>query len=133
MKSTSSESQRNKRLAAVAFLRSSHGQNTERLSQVNQILNGAPSSIRSTDSSTADNTMQRRVESSFWRSFRIRFACSIVLTIILYLAMMTNSPKIAPYLEVVKVTVTTDYSENLFDFFHQIPYTLDYEKINVEG
>ena len=133
MKSISSESKRDRRLAAIAFLRDSHVQNLERLSHVNQILNGTPSSITNTDFSVPESTVPQRAEASFWRSFRMHFTCSLILTIFLYLAMMTSSPNITYYLHMIKAAVVTDYSENLFDFFYQIPYTLEYEKINAEG
>jgi hypothetical protein len=129
MKSTS-ESERDKRLAVATFLRDSDGLNKERLQHINQILNGQP--YQETEISHEKTQLQtaQQEEKAFWRSFRIRCAVALLLTIGLFLAAMTDSPQITPYMKKIKTAVEADYSENLFDFIEQIPYTLEYEKIN---
>ena len=130
MKHISSESERNKRLAVAAFLRDSDGQNKERLLHVNNILTGQPISIKEYTSDTPQKTAYNDEEKAFWRSFRNRCIASLLLTAGIYLATMANSPEITPYINKIKAEIGSDYSENLFDFIEQIPYTLDYEKIN---
>ena len=129
MKPTS-ESDRDKHLAVAAFLRDSDGLNKERMQHINHILNGQP--YQATEISHEKTQLQtaQQEEKAFWRSFRIRCAVALLLTIGLFLAAMTDSPQITPYMKKIKTAVEADYSENLFDFIEQIPYTLEYEKIN---
>jgi hypothetical protein len=130
MKHISSEVERDKKLAAAAFLRDSDGQNKERLLHVNNILTGQPISIKEYTSDTPQKTAYNDEEKAFWRSFRNRCIASLLLAAGIYLATMSNSPEITPYINKIKAEIGSDYSENLFDFIEQIPYTLDYEKIN---
>ena len=124
MKHISSETERDKRLAAAAFLRDSDGQNKERLLHVHSILTGQPTFV------SAQTEVLNDEEKAFWRSFRNRCIVALLLTAGIYLATMSNSPEITPYINKIKAEIGSDYSENLFDFIEQIPYTLDYEKIN---
>ena len=130
MKLNSSETERDKRLAVAAFLRDSDGQNKERMQHINHILTGQPFPSKDYSQDIQQNTQQDKEEKAFWQSFRIRCAVSLLLTIGLFLAAMTDSPQITPYMQKIKTAVEADYSENLFDFIEQIPYTLEYEKIN---
>ncbi len=130
MKFTSSESERDKRLAVAAFLRDSDGQNRDRLSHIHSILSGQPLPPKDYSPDMPTNTLQVSEEKAFWRSFRTRCAIALLLTIGVYVGIMTGSPQITPYINKIKAEIGTDYSENLFDFIEQIPYTLEYEKIN---
>lgn len=137
MKLTSSETERDKRLAVVAFLRNSDGRNKERLAHVHSILTGQPIPLNEYTSDETEKTPQSmaadREEKAFWHSFRIRCVIALFLTIGVYIGVMSDSPEIAPYIKKIKTEIETDYSENLFDFIEQIPYTLEYEKINAKG
>ena len=137
MKLTSSETERDKRLAVAAFLRDSDGQNKERLAHVHSILTGQPLPLKEYTSDTSEKTPQsiaaEKEEKAFWRSFRLRCVFALFLTILIYLAVMTDNPQINPYIKRIQSEIKADYSENLFDFIEQIPYTLEYEKINAEG
>lgn len=130
MKNISSEVERDKKLAAAAFLRDSDGQNKERLLHVNSILTGQPISTKEYTSDTPQKTAYNDEEKAFWRSFRIRCIIALLLTAGIYIGNMSNSPQITPYINKIKTEIGSDYSENLFDFIEQIPYTLEYEKIN---
>ncbi len=129
------DSKQNRKLAVAAFLRSSASQNMERLVQIDHILNGGEISssgnrnmitqaAEQLDCSISDE------EKTYQRSFRNRCVASIILTIVLFLGMMSEDEKIIKYVERIKIEISQDYSENLFDFIKQIPYTLEYEKIN---
>lgn len=130
MKHTSSETSRDKRIAVAAFLRDSDGQNRERLSHIHSILNGEPLPPKEYSPELQEKTQPDREEKAFWRSFRIRCVLALLLTIGVYIGIMADNPKITQYIKTIKTTIATDYSENLFDFLQQIPYTLEYEKIN---
>ncbi len=130
MKFASSEISRDKRIAVAAFLRDSDGQNRERLAHIHSILSGQPYLTKEITSESMQSQPVDPEEKAFWRSFRIRCAIALLLTIGVYIGIMTGSPKITPYINKIKSEIATDYSENLFDFLQQIPYTLDYEKIN---
>ena len=130
MKHTSSETERDKRLAVAAFLRDSNGQNKERLSHVHNIMTGQPLPPKDFSQDTATNIQQNEEEKAFWRSFCLRCIAALVLTAGIYIGNMSQSPEITPYINKIKAEIGSDYSENLFDFIEQIPYTLDYEKIN---
>ena len=130
MKLNSSESERDKRLAVAAFLRDSDGLNKERMQHINHILNGQPYQAPEISHEKTQLQTVQQEEKAFWRSFHIRCAVALLLTIGLFLAAMTDSPQITPYMKKIKTAVEADYSENLFDFIEQIPYTLEYEKIN---
>ncbi len=138
MKHISSESMRDKRIEVAAFLRSSDGQNRARLSHIHDILNGQPYQAypnppKTKEAENSKISSTEAEEKAFWHSFRIRGVISLFITILIYLAVLSASPKITPYLNTLKTTIKNDQTEILFDFIEQIPYTLEYEKINSEG
>ena len=130
MKLNSSETERDRRLAVAAFLRDSDGQNKERMQHISHILTGQPVPTKEYSPEFQEKTQQDPEERAFWRSFRIRCVIALSLTIGVYIGIMTGSPQITPYINEIKKEITVDYSENVFDFIEQIPYTLEYEKIN---
>ncbi len=123
-----------RRLAVVAYLRSSAEKNKQRLIDVNHILNGEeplpgtyPQKAQYDPDVSGDDTGR-----SGWKSFRNRCILCFFLTILFYVMTWNNQEHLTPYLYEIKSAVCEDYSDNLFDFLEQIPYTLDYEKINVK-
>ena len=133
MKSSSSEDMRDRRIAAAALLRESDGKNKERLLHIHDILNG-PSYIPQESNSIPDTKPpQDSISNTFRRSFVMRLLIALLITFSIYTTRFAENPQIHRCIHKLKTTITTDYSENLFDFIQQIPYTLEYEKINVEG
>ena len=132
MKLNSSETERDRRLAVAAFLRDSDGQNKERMQHIHHIMTGQPILPKEYPIETHVKTPDPE-EKAFWRSFRIRSVISLLLTAAVYIAVMAGSSEITSYVNRIKKEIAVDYSENVFDFFEQIPYTLDYEKINAKG
>lgn len=130
MKFTSSEYERDKRLAVAAFLRENNSQNKERLLHIHSILSGEPLPMKEYDSETLEKNQPDNEEKAFWRSFRMRCFVAILLTAGIYIGMISGDSEITLYMNRIKAEIAADYSENLFDFIQQIPYTLDYEKIN---
>lgn len=130
MKTTSNESSRDRRLAVAAFLRDSDGRNKERMQHINYILNGQPYPAKENIPDKMQTAVSDPEEKAFRKSFRIRCAAALLLTTGVYLGIMTQNPKIIPFIKTIKTEIQADYSENLFDFIKQIPYTLEYEKIN---
>jgi hypothetical protein len=55
---------------------------------------------------------------------------ALALTAGVYIAVMTGNSEIMSCMDTLKKEIAVDYSENVFDFLEQIPYTLEYEKIN---
>lgn len=91
----------------------------------------------SPDSSVSSDNWQktgnREEERAFWLSFfRRTILCGAVIAL-LYMGDKSGSTAANRYKKEIKSLISVDYSENLFDFIQQIPYTFDYEKINVEG
>ncbi len=130
MKLNSSETERDRRLAVAAFLRDSDGQNKERMQHISHILTGQPVPAKDYLPEFQEKTQQDPEEKAFWRSFRRRCVIALVLTAGVYIAVMTGSPEITSCMDTLKKEIAVDYSENVFDFLEQIPYTLEYEKIN---
>jgi len=130
MRHISSENKRDKHLAVAAFLRENNGRNEERLSHVQSILTGQPILSKDYSYDIQQNTELSNEEKAFWHSFRLRCIIALVLTVGIYIGNIFQSPEITPYINKIKAEIASDYSENLFDFIEQIPYTLDYEKIN---
>lgn len=152
------ENRQNRKLEAVAFLRNSNARNRQRMLQVRSILYGepyAPENEQYTehyankypDKYTNNYTDQYSIiekpedgirgslqeESSFWLSFIRRcIICGAVLAL-LYMGNPSENTFASKYKKEIKSFISEDYSEKLFDFIQQIPYTFDYEKINVEG
>ncbi len=124
---------RDRRLEAVAFLRDHDMQNKERIAQVNRILKGGDVQTPGTYTMPEPEEADMKAEKEFWKSFRLRCAAAMFLTILFYVGMMSSDAVITNYITTIKTSISKDYSENLFDFINRIPYTLDYEKINAKG
>lgn len=129
MKLNSSETERDRRLAVAAFLRDSDGQNKERMQHISHILTGQPLPPKEYLNNVPEKQTDPE-EKAFWSSFRRRCVIALVLTAGVYIAVMTGSPEITSCIDTLKKEIAVDYSENVFDFLEQIPYTLEYEKIN---
>lgn len=123
------EQERDRRILTAAFLRDSEMQNKDRLSHIHQILHGEQYRPEAYRESSSENSADAE-EKLFWKSFRNRCIFAMMGTIILYVGMLSDIPELSDSIAKLQTTIEMDYSENLFDFINQIPYTLDYEKIN---
>lgn len=123
------EQERDRRILTAAFLRDSEMQNKDRLSHIHQILHGEQYRPEAYRESSSENSADAE-EKLFWKSFRNRCIFAMMGTIILYVGMLSDIPEFSDSIAKLQTTIEMDYSENLFDFINQIPYTLDYEKIN---
>ncbi len=129
MNEQAKEQERDRRILAAAFLRDSEMQNKDRLSHIHQILHGEqyrPDIYRENISESPADAEEKL----FWKSFRNRCIFAMLITIILYVGMLSDISEFSDGITKLQMTIEMDYSENLFDFINQIPYTLDYEKIN---
>ena len=123
-----------RKLAAVAYLRENATANKHRLLQVRSILDGAepvPYNTITKDIITGEQT-QVTEEKKRTSSFRSRVLLCLLTFVLMFAAKESRNTVVAPYIQEIKTLISADYSDNLFDFFRQIPYTLDYEKINVK-
>ena len=123
-----------RKLAAVAYLRENATANKHRLLQVKNILSGeepVPYNTVTKDAVTGEQA-QTTEEKTRTSSFRSRLVLCLLTFALLFVAKESENTVVAPYIQEIKTLISADYSDNLFDFFRQIPYTLDYEKINVK-
>lgn len=139
------ELRQNRRLEAVAFLRNSDARNRQRISHVRSILYDEPY-VPANDKKWDNRDEQYKIDAEehfdagnwdedriFWKSFARRCIICVALLAVFYLKEPSQNSFWDKYKKEIKSVISRDYSEKLFDFIQQIPYTFDYEKINVEG
>lgn len=126
---------KDRKLAAVAYLRERADADKHRLLQVKHILDGEEcascNSMPPKDTSEAEAPafLSSKKHSS---SLRNRCIFCLILFALFFFGKENSNSRIFPYMQEIKSVISADYSDNLFDFLRQIPYTLDYEKINVK-
>lgn len=120
--------EKNAKLEAAKYLRLSAAESRQRLQQVNHILYG---NLEGNTNYT--EIEQNKTSDRWWFSIAIRSCLVLLILFCIWLQKIENIPANNSYLQVIKKQITEDYSENIFDFIDQIPYTFSYEKINVTG
>ena len=124
-----------KRLQAVAYMRQSADHARERLCRAGEILGYLQADVYlgSEDAllhARRQKDEQNKTGLTYGRSMLCR--CGLVLLLLLFFGMGKNAPDGAVDAMREKCTsmISIDYSEKLFDFIQEIPYTFDYEKTN---
>jgi hypothetical protein len=141
---------RDKKLEAVSFLRQNAQDNNMRLYEVKNILyhddgrqgrafrkeleeqEFGRNKIRGSETAQKAASGSESDSKTAISSFLFRSAlCACLLAAVHFMPENIGGAFPAQKENLLSV-VQTDYTENLFDFIEQIPYTLEYEKINVE-
>lgn len=124
-----------KRLQAVAYMRQSADLAQERLCRAGEILGYTkadlyPESEAALLHARREKDEQNKTGLTFAGSIACR--CCLVLLLLLFFRLGRNAPDGAVDAMREKCTsmIGIDYSEKLFDFIQEIPYTFDYEKTN---
>ena len=125
------------KLETISFLRRSAAENKQRLYQADAILNGQPADridfTKQTDSAASVREEEPYAPKLLSGSFFFRCLIALACLFVFLILGQTTEPQTRQYIDTIKGQIETDYSENMFDFIRQIPYTLPYEKTNVKG
>ena len=126
-----------RKLETISFLRRSAAENKQRLYQADAILNGQPADridfTKQTDSAASVREEEPYEPKLLSGSFFFRCLIALACLFIFLILVQTTEPKTRQYINTIKGQIETDYSENMFDFISQIPYTLPYEKTTGKG
>lgn len=122
-----------RKLQAAVYMRESAQIARERLRRVGDILEGSHGAAPGYSYSGENTDEQNKTGLTFAQSIACRSGLVLLFLFFFFAGKGAPDGKIDELREECVKGIAVDYSENIFDFIQEIPYTFDYEKTNAEG